>query len=311
MLDKLIPDMYKVLNDPNLTGWNALMSICDILDQLMANYRMPDTMVLFNNDTLFCSPFPLTEAPNTLFYQIKQCQEIQTIGQDLYLTTFIINVAICILMQFGFFPIKEFKTWVVTPNKMFPLLKTFIHEVYTRRLMEISLCNTAGQLGYVANQNMFTILNNDAVDVDTDSNAKTVTQTAAAATTGSTLSSTYATITSTAFPAEVTAAIKLLSANQSAIMQQMVALSFAPPPTQCGNMQVPQMPTMHHVPPIQHINIPAHQSGGFQLGHGGRQGGRHSGGRGWYDQPSGRMCTPFANHLLQCKRHAPILWPPK
>jgi hypothetical protein len=70
-----------------------------------------------------------------------------------------------------------------------------------------------------------------AIDMDTDNDATTVTQTAAVATTGSTPGSTYAVTTLTAFPAEVTAAIKQLSANQSAIMQQMVASSFAPPPT--------------------------------------------------------------------------------
>ena len=58
MLDELVPNQYKVSNNPNLTGWNKLMSIRDILDQLMANYSMLDAMVLFNKDTLFLSPFP-------------------------------------------------------------------------------------------------------------------------------------------------------------------------------------------------------------------------------------------------------------
>jgi hypothetical protein len=79
MLDKTVPDRYKVSNNPNLTGWNASMSICAILNKLMANYGMPDAMVLFNNDTLFQSPFPPTEAPKLLFYCTEQCQEIWTI----------------------------------------------------------------------------------------------------------------------------------------------------------------------------------------------------------------------------------------
>ncbi len=37
MLDKTIPDRYKVSNTPNLTGWNVSMSLWSILDQLMAN----------------------------------------------------------------------------------------------------------------------------------------------------------------------------------------------------------------------------------------------------------------------------------
>ncbi len=50
---KTIPDQYKVSNTPNLTGWNVSMSIWGIIDLLMANYGMPNALVLFNNDTLF------------------------------------------------------------------------------------------------------------------------------------------------------------------------------------------------------------------------------------------------------------------
>jgi hypothetical protein len=138
MLDETVPDRYKVWNNPNLTGWNASMSIRAILDQLMANYGMPDAMILFNNDTLFQSPFPPTEAPEMLFYRTEQCQEIQTIGQDPYSPTHIINVVIRLLVQSGIFPIKEFETWATVPNKTYPGLKTFIHNAYTRLLTAIS-----------------------------------------------------------------------------------------------------------------------------------------------------------------------------
>jgi hypothetical protein len=69
MLDELVPNRYKVSNNPHLTGWNTLMSIHNILDQLMARYYgMPDVMVLFNNHLLSCSSFPPTEAPKMLSY---------------------------------------------------------------------------------------------------------------------------------------------------------------------------------------------------------------------------------------------------
>ena len=71
-----VPNRYKVLNKPNLTGWNTLMFIHTILDQLMASYSMPEAMVLFNMDMLFQSMFPPTEVPKMLFYCIEQCQEI-------------------------------------------------------------------------------------------------------------------------------------------------------------------------------------------------------------------------------------------
>ncbi len=131
MLNEIVPDRYKVLNNPHLTGWNGSMSIRAILNQLMANYSMPDTMVLFNNNTLFQSPVSPTEAPKMLFYRTEQCQEIQTIVQDPYSSTHIINVVVRLLMQSGIFPIKEFKTWAAVPNKTYPGLKTFIHEAYT------------------------------------------------------------------------------------------------------------------------------------------------------------------------------------
>ena len=107
MLDKTVPNWYKVSNTPNLTGWNVLMSIWGILDQLMANYGMSDAMVLFNNDTLFQSLSSPTEAPEMLFYCTEQCQEIQTIGKDPYSPTHIINIIVRLLMQPGIFPIKE------------------------------------------------------------------------------------------------------------------------------------------------------------------------------------------------------------
>ncbi len=50
MLDDTVPDRYKVSNTPNLTGWSVSMPLWGILNQLMANYGMPDAMVLFNND---------------------------------------------------------------------------------------------------------------------------------------------------------------------------------------------------------------------------------------------------------------------
>jgi hypothetical protein len=153
------------------------------------------------------------EAPEMLFCCIKQCP--RPLVRTLFLVMQIINVAVWILMQSGIFPIKEFETWSAVPNKTYPLLNMFIHKAYTRCLTAITLHNTAGQLGYVATQNMLNIFRNDnPKEQSTDINATTVTQTAAAATTGtSTLGSTYAATTSVAIPPEVTMAIKQLSAN--------------------------------------------------------------------------------------------------
>ena len=285
MLDETVPDRYKVSNTPNMTGWNATMSLRAILDQLMANYGMPDAMVLFSNDTLFRSPFPSTEAPEMLFYRTEQCQEIQIIGQDPYSPTHIINVVVRLLMQSGIFPLKEFETWDAMPNKTYPGLKTFIHEAYTRRLTAISLRNTAGSLGYVGtNANAFAGMNSTTGEETDDDDATTVTQAAAAATTGSTLGNTYATTgTSATFPAEVTAAIQQLAANQTSIMQQFAAFTV--------NNQPPPNRRTIQVPPITNITVPQTQYGGFQP-HTGRfqqgRGGRQGGGRGYGGGRGGR-----------------------
>jgi hypothetical protein len=82
MLDTNVADKFKVSNIPSLIGWNATMSIINILDQLDGTYGKPDTMTLLQNNTLFQSAFNPTDAPESLFYRIKQCQEIQVLTRD-------------------------------------------------------------------------------------------------------------------------------------------------------------------------------------------------------------------------------------
>jgi hypothetical protein len=134
-------------------------------------------------------------------------------------------------MQSNIFPLKEFDTWEMITPKMYPALKMLIHKAYTRRLTAMQLHNTAGLQGYAPNnnQNMYNVLGDG---YNTDSCTKgtvamppaPITQTAAM-TTGSTLGNTYgATI-----PSEKSNAINQLAANQTAIMNQMAAMSFNPP----------------------------------------------------------------------------------
>ncbi len=151
----------------------------------------------------------------------------------------------------------------MVPNKIYLLLKTFIHEAYMHHLTAITLCNTTGQLGYVANQNMFNMFCSDNPgEQNTDNNAMTVTQTAVAATTGtSTLGITYATTASVAIPLEVTMAIKQLSAKPNRHHAADGNNVIQPPPAQHSNV---------HVPPMHNVQIPMQQTGGFQQGRGGR-----------------------------------------
>jgi hypothetical protein len=168
-------------------------------------------------------------------------------------------------MASGIFPLKEFNTWDALPNKTYPILKTFVHKAYTRRLMSIQLRNTAGQQGYVQNpnNNIYNMLG-EGDDEVTDANTP-ITQTAAAATTGSTSGgATNAATSNATIPSEVSAAINQLLANQTTMMNQMAAMQFSPPPPARHTSQ-----GQIHVPPIQQLNIPvpqAYTGGSFQPG---------------------------------------------
>jgi hypothetical protein len=111
MLDNTVPNQFKVSNQPNLTGWNASMSIQDILTQLETLYGKPTPMALHNNDILFRSTMATTDAPKMLFYRIEQCQEIANLAEDPYTLMQIMNTVVLILMQAQVLPSKEFNTW--------------------------------------------------------------------------------------------------------------------------------------------------------------------------------------------------------
>jgi hypothetical protein len=53
MLDDTVDDAFKVSNNLALTGWNPLMNIIDMLDQLVTTYGRPTPMALLQNNTLF------------------------------------------------------------------------------------------------------------------------------------------------------------------------------------------------------------------------------------------------------------------
>jgi hypothetical protein len=191
MLDDSIPIQFKASNIPNLTGWNASMSIQEILNQLKTSYGKPTPMALHNNDLLFRSPMSTTDAPEMLFYRIKQCQEIATLAGDPYTQMQIMNMVMRILMQAQVLLLKEFDTWEQTPARTYPEL--IIHEAYTRRLPSLALRMMAGQQGYAqGSTNMFNVLANKEDDDDTvaANNATMVMQTAAYTTT-STLGNIY------------------------------------------------------------------------------------------------------------------------
>ncbi len=264
MLDELVSNQFKVSNVPTLTGWNASMSIMDMLDQLERTYGKPDAMTLFANDTLLWSAFSPNDVPKALFHRIEQCQEIAVLVRDPYSDVQVINNAVRLLMQASIFPMIEFNDWEAVTPKTYPALKTFIAAVYIRRILSQQLRNMAGQMGYaLQTHNMYTALDNNN-DATTATDGTTMTLNAAAIRKGSTLMGAQA----TAVPESITNAINQLSANQTALMTQIsqitaMSLKQRPPAPSFQTMQAP---------PIQKIAIPSIQpftgaaTGGFQAG---------------------------------------------
>jgi hypothetical protein len=102
MLDANTANQFKVSNTPALTGWNATMSVLEILTQLQDSYGLPDMMTLFQNEALFRSKMAAGDSPETLFYRLEQCQEVQVIGKVPFSTEQIILNAVRILMGSNF-----------------------------------------------------------------------------------------------------------------------------------------------------------------------------------------------------------------
>ena len=88
------------------------------------------------------------DAPQVLFRHIKDCQEIQILGEDPYMAQQLLNNAVRLLLQTGLYT-RDFEDWdpKIAANKIWTNLKTFIQELYTRRLNATSITTSAQ--GYV------------------------------------------------------------------------------------------------------------------------------------------------------------------
>jgi hypothetical protein len=248
-------------------------------------------MTIFKNETLYRSPMAPSDSPEVLFYRIEQCQEVQLIGKVPFTTEQIIATTVRILIGSNLLPTKEFDTWEALPIKMWATLKTFFQAAYGRRLTSLAMRSTTGQNGY-ANQNMYNVF--DGIDDDSDDDTVTtvtpITSIAAATTTtASTLGAAQPSLPAS-MNAKIAAAINQLPQNQTAIMTQMAALSFAS--TQANPQRAR---TIVNVPPIQQLAVPIQQQ--FPMGNFGAGRGGHRGGRGRGRGRGGRGRTPFADYM--------------
>jgi hypothetical protein len=299
MLDELVPNQFKVSNTPTLTGWNSTMLIHEILTQLEDGYGKPSSGMLFATDNCFKSAFGANKAPELLFYHMEQCQEIMRLGKTPYAPEQIINTALRLLMASNIFPMNEFDKWETQNVKTYPVLKTFIHEAYTRHLNAMEHCNTSGQMGYAAQpaqHNMYNVLDNN--DATKDSTVATI---AAAATTGSTFGNTYAASNthpdlSLSISAMIPPAFNQIAMNQTAFANQLAAMLMMQQPQQIAPTQQFSTPPIPNVAfPMQHpfpapypkqapcqqqYRLPNQGYHNWQQGYFGGGRGRQSGGRG-------------------------------
>ncbi len=84
LLDENIPDQFKVSNDPTLVGGNLTMNIQLMLTQLETLFGKPSNALMGNNNKLFRLNFNPNDAPELLFLQVEQCQEVAIIAQNPY-----------------------------------------------------------------------------------------------------------------------------------------------------------------------------------------------------------------------------------
>ncbi len=119
-----------------------------MFDQITATYGRPTPTALLHNDTLFRSVYSPQDAPEVLFQRIKDCQEVQILGEDPYTAQQLLNNAVRLLLQTGFYT-RDFEDWdcKIAADKIWTNLKMFIQEAYTRRLNATSI--TTGAQGYV------------------------------------------------------------------------------------------------------------------------------------------------------------------
>ncbi len=254
MLDDNIHDAFKVSNSPMLQGWNQLIEIREILDQITTTYGRPTPNALLQNNMLFCSAYLPADAPETLFRRIKDCKEVQLLGKNKYIPKQLLNNTIQLLLQCGLYTCN-FEDWDRKPkeDQVWTELRTFIQEAYTRRLNIMNI--TAGQQGYI--QNVFAALAKESTKDENDDVQTVITQMAALTTQSKVMAASTAANT-----LAVTSAINQLAANQQAMSQQIAAFANAAraPPAAV------RFPTQFNIPPINNF-----QGGGTR---GSRRGGR-------------------------------------
>jgi hypothetical protein len=105
------------------------MEVQEIFDQITSTYGRPTPVALLQSDTLFRSVYSPQDAPEVLFPRIKDCQEVQILGEDPYTAQQLLNNAVRLLLQCGLYG-HAFEDWdhKIASNKIWTNLKTLVQE---------------------------------------------------------------------------------------------------------------------------------------------------------------------------------------
>jgi hypothetical protein len=242
---------------------------------------LPTPAALLQHETLFRSVYSPQDAPKVLFRHIKDCQEVQILGEDPYTPQQLPNNDARLLLQCGMYT-RNFDDWdqKIAGDKIWTNLKTFVQECYMHHLNTTSI--TAGSQGYV--QNTFAALTEELDDKE-DGVQTVMTQMATLTTHSQILASTAAKTT-----ALVAAAINQLAANQQNMQQQFAAFTM--------QRNTSYQPSQVVQPPITQFLIPNVASFPTEVRGGGRRGGsRRGGGANFWCTGGRNVCTPFANFV--------------
>ncbi len=82
----------------------------EMFDKIMVTYRQSTPAALLQNNTLFRSVYSPQDAPEVLFRRIKDCQEVQILGEDPYTAQQLLNNAVCLLLRTGLYT-RDFEDW--------------------------------------------------------------------------------------------------------------------------------------------------------------------------------------------------------
>ena len=86
------------------------MSVRDILDQLSSIYGQPTLAAMEINDTAFCGVYLATDAPEVLFWLIKDCAEIAILSRNPYTDRQLLQNAIRLLLTTRLY-VRAFEEW--------------------------------------------------------------------------------------------------------------------------------------------------------------------------------------------------------